>query len=62
MMPSLFIQACRFIRKEHDDWEDGIIINEGEVIIDMDGKPVPAPIWNYEVFTYRFSVSYAPTS
>jgi hypothetical protein len=44
------IETCQFKRKENSEWEDGVIVNEGDgPIIDMDGKVVPhdPQIWDW---------------
>ena len=50
-MKTLTVQTVQFRRDEESSWEIGIIINEDELIIDMDAKPVPPPIWNFRLTT-----------
>jgi len=45
------IETIVFIREEPKaepgDWEKGLLINEGQVILDKYGKVVPS-VWKYE--------------
>lgn len=52
------LMACVFKRDKASDWEDGILIDEGELIIDMQGKPVEEPIWNYQQLAHQLCVNY----
>jgi hypothetical protein len=57
-----FIQlsGIKFKRDENDDWEDGLIVNADGLIIDMDGKPVPTPVWDFRYRTHLFCVHFVP--
>jgi hypothetical protein len=47
-MKSIRIESITFQRNEHGPFETGLLINEGDgPIIDMDGKVVEAPIWQW---------------
>lgn len=46
-MDTLSAMVCRFRRNETSPIETGLLINEGQLIIDMSGMPVEAPIWNF---------------
>ncbi len=39
------IETCKFQRQKDGEWENGIMINEGEAIFDSDGK-IPTNVWD----------------
>jgi len=41
------IETIVFQKKEGGDWAKGLMINEGQVILDERGKVVPA-VWKWE--------------
>jgi hypothetical protein len=44
----LRIESVAFKREQSSRWEAGVIVNEGEgPIIDLKGKVVPPPVWDY---------------
>lgn len=43
------VTVCIFKRWENAKVERGIMIGEGEVIIDKKFNPVPAPVWSYTI-------------
>lgn len=47
------VTVCTFKRTKLSEYESGLIINEDSLIIDSNGKPVKAPVWNYELQTYE---------
>jgi len=51
------IMKCVFIRYQNSDEEYGIIINEGALIIDKDGKPVTNPLWSYQVLPHELCIN-----
>lgn len=54
-MKTMSAEVCRFQRKAGGDWEAGIAINDGagiydsKIIIDVNFKPVPTPLHNYQL-------------
>lgn len=49
-MKTISVMFCKFKRRNGDDsWESGVMINEDNLIIDMDGNPVKGPVWNHIV-------------
>jgi len=62
-MKSIHIMACEFQRGDQKlatrFWEPGILINEGNgPIIDMEGKIVPVPVWDWRPIMSELSVIY----
>ena len=64
-MKSIHIMACEFRRggghklENMPPWEPGIVINEGDgPIIDMEGKIVPVPVWDWRPIMSELSVIY----
>ncbi len=47
------VTTCIFRRIKRGKIERGIMIGEGEIIIDKNFKPVPAPIWSYTPLPYE---------
>lgn len=58
MRSEMYLTACTFKRKQSSEPECGLLINDGELIVDMQGKPVKAPIWNYHPTYTQLSVVY----
>lgn len=47
-MSTLTVMVCRFQRRDGSPVEQGLIIQGTSVIIiDMQGKLVPVPVWDY---------------
>jgi hypothetical protein len=57
---NITIRACSFARSKNSGYEHGIMLNEDQLIIDMNLKPVKAPVWNYFLHPYTLSVEYKP--
>jgi len=43
----LTVCCCIFKRDKTSRYEEGVIINEDQLILDSQGKVVPAPLWTY---------------
>ena len=56
-MKTLTIMACQFKRNRTSPVEKGVaicrVISEPDVIIDSEGKPVKAPLWNFDIIPHR---------
>jgi hypothetical protein len=48
-MKKTTVSVCIFKRDEFSDTERGIMIGEGDLIIDRYNNPVEAPIWSYTI-------------
>lgn len=59
MARTIGAQVCVFRRTEDTAFEQGIAINalpgnyDVSVIVDLDGKVVEAPIWDYSLLTHE---------
>lgn len=53
----MLIMKCKFQRAKDSDPEYGLLINEGELILDASGKPVPAPLYNYWQLLYELCIN-----
>lgn len=36
----LYVESCLFIRENSDFWEEGLLVNSGEKLIDLDAEEV----------------------
>ena len=52
------IVACVFKRQKVTAWENGVMINGDKVIIDMNGIPVPSPIYDYVLLEHELCINY----
>lgn len=53
----LHLMTCVFKRTKDSNEESGVLVNEGQLIIDASGNLVEAPIWNYTTKEFYFSVT-----
>jgi hypothetical protein len=53
---TVMLTACEFRRSKSSTIERGIMVNEGQMLIDADGQVVSAPIANYWMCYYDFCV------
>jgi hypothetical protein len=51
------VTVCTFRRTKTADEEWGILIGNGDLIVDKNNKPVKSPIWDYHV---RYEKGYLP--
>lgn len=48
------LTACTFRRETADSpREEGVMLDADRLIIDAEGKPVPFPVWDYELEPHR---------
>lgn len=44
----LLIEGIKFQRSKNGIWQYGIMLNNDQLMIDMNGKPVVGQVYNYE--------------
>lgn len=60
-MKTLHVQTVWFTRSKTSTPEWGVIVNEGSgPIIDMDGKVVDAPVWDYRTHPQQVMTVFVP--
>lgn len=52
-MSELSISVCIFRKNKEDNWEQGVMINDDKLIINMQGEIIRRPIYNYQLRTYK---------